>query len=101
MICDKVSYNTQGEAKTAIIGKAHNRKKPMRIYRCTECGKFHVTTIIQNRGGMNPHKEKYKQDYTHVKPSKPVKDNTPPRKFIQVQEVFHTTYKPFAHLKIK
>lgn len=54
MSCDKLSFDTYSEAQT-VINKANTwgrvtgkrrlqNKKPKRVYKCPDCGKYHLTS---------------------------------------------------------
>lgn len=61
MNCDKVQYDTRGEAMRSNIHltrRKHGRKHRYTAYECPQCGKFHITTVSRtlhqsNRNGKN------------------------------------------------
>lgn len=99
MICDKITYDTHRDAKDAATRLAAKQGKGMKMYKCSDCGGFHVFTINPRKNSMSKNvNQKYKPDYTKFKPEKikvakhkPSKDS---RKVVAI-----TTYKPFAYLK--
>ena len=58
MVCDKRTYDSFSEAQTVVnsaskVGRKYkNRrfatKKPKRVYKCENCGKYHLTSKLKN-----------------------------------------------------
>jgi hypothetical protein len=93
--CDKIQYSTIKEAKKAAdgIGKIH--KQHMRVYTCEECRCYHLTTVKLHQRKVA--KEKYKVDYTLVRPLKVKKIVKQARPCLEKQMSL-ATYRPFEGL---
>jgi hypothetical protein len=81
MQCDKIRYETYAEALKFIKG-IHQRKQVkdgMKVYKCTDCGGFHMHTMGKGKLKRSNKKEKYR-----LKPEDVFKD---PRKKEQVAPV--------------
>lgn len=52
MVCDKVSYSTYKEAIDAINRISGRQKQSFKTYKCSDCGKFHITSIKAKK--LNP-----------------------------------------------
>lgn len=66
MICDKIAYDSQGEASRQIphLNRRHAKKHKYAVYHCEDCGKYHLTTTTKgNPRGKRP---KYRPDYSTV-----------------------------------
>ncbi len=98
MICDKTKYGSYKEAQDAIKAIAAKNKKPMKVYKCIECGGFHIATIHHNR---KKHLDdfKYKADYSLVTP---IKKRVTVNTNLSMKGYGNplSTYKPFEKLKL-
>ena len=96
IVCDKISYDTCNSAQDAILHiiKKQN-KNGMRVYRCNECGKFHITTIKTNKG-MRDRKIKYPIQIPAIK-HRTVVPKTTLRKKGKDRSI-ETTFRPFEFL---
>ncbi|MDB5252288.1 MAG: hypothetical protein JWP27_1457 [Flaviaesturariibacter sp.] len=43
-MCDKVQFDTKGEARDTAAGMSADRKQSMEAYLCDECGSWHLRT---------------------------------------------------------
>lgn len=71
-MCDKVTYESFGEAQKALLGFKKGRnysrrktssKKPKRAYKCEICGKYHLTSQKKKHRERN-YKKNTDETYT-------------------------------------
>lgn len=79
MQCDKITYVTHQQAQKACVGVAKRDHFSMKVYKCKECGLFHLTSI-PNHKKLKVKKEKYQQDYLNIPNHFKIK-TIPQRKF--------------------
>jgi len=71
----------------------------MKKYKCDNCGGFHITTMKPRKKWMgNSDKQKYKADYSNVKPDTNVYPKGKPSKNGQ-KSLPLTTYRPFEYFR--
>jgi predicted RNA-binding Zn-ribbon protein involved in translation (DUF1610 family) len=63
-MCEKIAYKSKTIAKHASTGLSIKGKDSMQVYKCTDCGQFHLTT----RG-----KSKTKQTFWMTRQKYPIK----------------------------
>lgn len=72
MICNKAIFHTEDAAKRALkeINKRDRRKKkPKRVYHCSKCGYYHLTSKSVSE---------YKRGVAAVKKKKTICEKNPP-----------------------
>lgn len=45
----KFSYQSRGHALSAALDSSAKRGKPLRAYRCPDCGLYHITSRVNTR----------------------------------------------------
>lgn len=74
MTCNKIGYETFEEAKHVVnyankMGRKRQKqrrlqcKKPKRVYKCPECGLYHLTSQNKVKKNEPYEREKHKVDY--------------------------------------
>lgn len=58
-ICDKIAYDTRGEAGRQIATMRKRGKHTYGVYPCKRCGKFHITTSSKHHMRKPPKMDKY------------------------------------------
>jgi len=99
--CDKICYDEYKDAKSHITGMVKRKGGSYRIYKCDECGKFHVTTIPKRNKKLRPLKEKnYKPKVNNFPTIENIKCKIKKNKS-NLQKSIETTYRPFEYLRNK
>jgi hypothetical protein len=91
-VCDKFQYDNTTEAKAAVVAIVKVKKQRMRVYKCDECGYYHLSTIKPNQKRVV--KEKHRVDYTTIKPLKGKKEPKKAKPY-QEKQMHRATYRPF------
>ena len=61
-MCDKVAYDTHGDAIDAATGFAKRKKVALRTYRCDQCGFWHLASS-KSKKKMYRKQHKYKWNW--------------------------------------
>ncbi len=97
VVCDKISYDEYKDAKSHISGLVKRKGGSYRVYKCNDCGKFHVTTLPKRNKKLKPLREKnYKPEETHYPTVQNIHCKIKKNKS-KVQKSITTTYRPFEH----
>lgn len=73
MICDKIRYETNESAIASIVALSKRFKQRFKVYRCKDCGCFHVSTIKKQKTDTR----KIKLDAEEIVYTKPIKKYMP------------------------
>lgn len=65
MICEKEYYKTHKLAKDAVRALALKHKDKFRVYKCGECGNFHISTARMKKKILNVEVKKVNKDIHH------------------------------------
>lgn len=58
ILCDKVTYKTFKEGQKAIKPLAKKHNTSYRVYKCPECGEFHIYTVGKKKTPVYKEKNK-------------------------------------------
>jgi len=66
ILCDKVTYKTFKEGQKAIKPLAKKHNTSYRVYKCPECGEFHIYTVGKKKHKATKEKNTMKEMVVNV-----------------------------------